>query len=133
MTKIAAGQELTASVLNDTEPDTFNTTGLTAATNFTATNFFGYQKHGLTTVHAVFQYTGGGITATSGNIADTAMGTLPSGYWPPEDRVATWSNGVIWGGLLISGSTGVITLRSANANITASGFIRFTETYLAAH
>jgi hypothetical protein len=74
---------------------------------------------------------GADITATSGNIADTTCFTLDSTYWPTEIANGSYGNGSMDGEFTIS-TAGVISLRSANANIVSATNIRICATFIKA-
>lgn len=117
---------------NFTAAVTTSTTGLTAGSGFTVTNFFGYSTCGVYTVHTYMTKTGSALTADSaGNLTDTTMCTLPSGWRPPTTLNAIWGNGTTAGEATVD-NTGVVTLRTATANgsITVSSNIRMTLTWV---
>lgn len=114
MTVWLAGMKLTAARLNDHTLEESTTTGLTAATNFTVSSFSGRKVNGITTVELFVTRTTSNIlelATNSGNITDTDMCTLPSGWRPPESINALWSTGTVDGECTIS-SAGVVTLRT---------------------
>ncbi|MCI3272153.1 hypothetical protein [Streptomyces cylindrosporus] len=129
MTVWLAGMRVTADRLNDYTPSAETTSGLVAATNFTVNSFFASRSPGGSVlVHCYLNYTGAGITATSGNISDTTLCTLPSGWFPPTVINAVWGDGSEDGECTI-GTTGAVTLRSATATIPTGRNIRMTASW----
>jgi hypothetical protein len=119
---VAGGDIIYASDVNDLETLLTRvevTTGATASAGFTLTSFTGRKVAGVTGV-VVFMACTSTITATSGNITDTSMVTLPSGYRPSEVIPAVWGNGSVDGEATIS-TAGVVTLRSSTGASIASG------------
>lgn len=111
-----------------------STTGLTAATGFSAVSFSGRNSGHLYTVNATWSRTGTDIAADSaGNITDTALGVLPSGFRPPETMYALVGDGFGCGECQI-GTDGTVTLRawSANGAIVAGRNLRITSTWVGA-
>jgi hypothetical protein len=127
MTVWLAGMRMTADRLNDYAPDAETTSGLVAATNFTVNSFYASRSGGAVFVHCYLNYTGGTITATSGNINDTLMCTLPSGWRPPTTINAIWGSSV--DGECTIGTTGLVTLRSSNGNVTNGLNLRMTASW----
>lgn len=129
MTAIKTGDDVTADLLNDETVDTSTTSGLTASTGFTVSSFAGYRKRGLCTITCFVTRSGADITATSGNIADTSLCTVPSGYRPPVDLNGTWDNGATEGEATIT-TAGVVTLRTSLGNIVSGTNVRFNLSYV---
>jgi hypothetical protein len=134
MTVFLAGMRATADRMNDNTLVDSTTSGLTAATNFTASSFSGRKVNGITTVNVVLQYTGGGIGETvggSGNIAETTAGTLPSGWRPPETVSVLWGSTTNDGRASIA-TDGTITLSttSGSSGIATGNSIRITTSWI---
>lgn len=113
-----AGMRLTADLLNDNTADEEITTGVTAATDFTVSDFIGRKVNGMTFITVTFNRTGATIgesSAGSGNIGDTTAGTLPVGWRPQELCEAMWDSGFNDGGATIN-TSGVITLRTTSGS-----------------
>lgn len=72
------------------------------------------------------------ITATGGDITDKTCFTLNSDYRPAVDCNFTFGNGVMDGECTVSSSSGIISLRSANASIATSTTIRIHAGYFLA-
>lgn len=60
------------------------TTGLSAASGWSTTQFLGRKSGGVTFVLVRMDRTGGTITVTNQNITDTLLCTLPAGWRPPD-------------------------------------------------
>lgn len=116
MTLWQPGMRMTADRLNDGIDPTIVTTGLVAATDFTVVDFWAARSGQNVSVMCILEYTGTGIALASGNLPDTPMCTLPSGWRPPVVVNDTWGDGTESGECTI-GTTGVITLRSSNLSI----------------
>lgn len=129
MTNWLAGMTITAARLMDGVDPTTTTTGLVAATNFTVNDFDAYRSGKVVVVRCYLLYGGGTITATAGNIADTAMCTLPAGWRPPFVANAAWGNGSEDGECTI-GTGGIITLRSSVASIPTARNFRVTASWI---
>lgn len=129
MTAWLAGMRITADRLNDYTLDESTTTGLTAATDFTVTNFYGRRSKGTVVLDMYLQYTGAGITATNGNIADTAICTTPSGWRPDHATInGSWDDGVEMGGFVID-TAGVCTLRTSSDTIATNANLRLQAVF----
>lgn len=129
MTQWLAGMRITADRLNDhSEFEEVTTTGLVAATGFTVSAFSGRKRSGVSFVDVFVTRSGADMTPSGGNIADTAMCTLPEGWWPPELINAQWGNGLADGECTI-GSDGQILLRSANGTIGNNTNLRVTASW----
>ncbi|WP_156722681.1 hypothetical protein [Streptomyces apocyni] len=118
MTNWLAGMDITADRLNDGVDATTTSSGATAATDFTVTSFSGRRSGKLVTITIRCNYTGTSIpesVAGNGNILDTAMATLPSGWRPPELMEAIWDSGFNDGGATID-TDGTITLRTTSGS-----------------
>jgi len=134
MTNWLAGMRITADRLNDNTLEDSTTTGATAATGFTVSDFSGRKVNGITTITITCSRSGADITETSagtGNIGDTTMATLPSGWRPPELMEAIWDSGFNDGGCTIN-TSGVITLRttSGSSGIATGNNPRVSATWI---
>lgn len=134
MTVWLAGMKITADRLNDHTLEDSTNSGATASTNFTLSDFSGRKVNGITTITITCSRTNSNITETSagnGNIADTSMATLPTGWRPPELIEAIWDSGFNDGGATIS-TAGVITLRttSGSAGIAVGHNPRVSATWI---
>ena len=100
-----------------TGASTSTTSGLTAASGFTTTNFYAY-RDGKTVVLDLYMHRSGAtITATSGNISDTQIATVPAGWRPTHTTInGHWDDGTSSGGWVI-GTDGICTLRTASSDI----------------
>jgi hypothetical protein len=93
------------------------TSGLTAATGFTTTNFYAYRVGKMVALDLYMHRSGATITATTGNISDTQIATVPAGWRPTHSTInAHWDDGTSAGGWVI-GTDGVCTLRTASSDI----------------
>lgn len=120
---------LTAARLLDDTPTT-TTSGFTVASGFTLNDFTAYKVGNTIEFRAYVQRSGATITQTSGNIADTQIGTLPSGWRPTSGTtVGFWGDGVE-GGDFVYGTDGICTLRTASADITTGRNIRLHGTFI---
>lgn len=111
MTQWLAGMLITADRLNDGIDATTSTSGATAATGFSLTSFSGRRSGKIVTVVVVLTRTGatiGETAAGTGNIANTDLATLPSGWRPPEAVETIFNNGVNDGAVTIA-TNGVMT------------------------
>lgn len=111
MTVWLAGMRVTADRLNDHTLEDSTTSGATAATGFSLTSFSGRRVNGITTVVVVLSRTGANIGETAagtGNISNTDIATLPSGWRPPETLETIFNNGVNDGAVTIA-TNGVMT------------------------
>jgi len=120
---------ITAARLNDDTLDASTTSGLVASTDFSVNTFSGRKVHGITTVEISCQYNGAGVTLASGNLPDTTMCTLPSGWQPPETINATWGDGTESGECTIA-TTGAVILRTSNLSIPTNRGIRVTAVWI---
>lgn len=125
MTIWLAGMRITADRLNDYVPDDTLTTGLTAATGFSVNDFYAIRSKGTVILDMYLNRTGADITATSGNITDTQICTVPSGWRPNTTSTITgnWDDGTAEGGFVV-GTDGICTLRTASSNIVTGRNLR---------
>lgn len=134
MTHWLAGMKITAARLNNNTAAASTSTGTVDSANFATSTFQAYIVNGVTWIEAFVNYTGGGIAelaTNTGNITDTPVTTLPSGYRPPVTVNCVFGNGSIDGEATIS-SAGLITIRSisGNANIVTGTNLRFTSMWI---
>jgi hypothetical protein len=108
--------------------------GATASSGFSLVSFSAYKISGvMAMVNIAVTRTGSTINADSaGNLADTELATLPSGYRPPEPIYAGVGDGFGAGECSI-GTDGAINLRawSSNGAIVAGRNLRITKTFMA--
>lgn len=133
MTQWLAGMEITADRLNDFTA-TETTSGVVDASGFSTSSFVGRKVSGMTFIELFTNRTGASIAegaTNTGNIADTLVATLPSGWRPQETINCICGNGSVDGEAVI-GSDGTITLRSISGNTGwASGSnLRFTSVWV---
>lgn len=130
MTQWLAGMEITADRLNDGVSPTVITTGLTAASGFTVTNFSGYKIGHTAYIFATVTNTSA-ISMSSGNITpDVTIASLPSGWWPLDAVNGIYGNGAMDGEWVIV--NGDIQIRSAVANIASNTSLRLAASYVVA-
>jgi len=133
MTTWLAGMEVTADRLNDFTA-TETTSGIVDSTGFSTSNFTGRKVSGVTFIELFVNRTGATISESAtntGNITDTDVTTLPSGWRPQEALNCICGNGSVDGEAVI-GSDGMITLRTISGNVGwASGSnLRFTAMWV---
>ncbi|WP_329545574.1 hypothetical protein OG548_14445 [Streptomyces sp. NBC_01356] len=97
--------------------------------------FEGRKLNGTTTINVFCNRTGAAIAelvAGSGNITDTAMVTLPLGWRPPSNYEGVWGNGTNDGSVVISATTGIITVRSTSgsAGIASGSNVRVSASWI---
>lgn len=117
MTAWLAGMEITADRLNDFTA-TETTSGVVDASGFVTSSFVGRKVSGVTTIELFTNRTGATIAegaTNTGNVADTLVATLPSGWRPQEAVNCIVGNGSVDGEATIA-SNGDITLRSISGN-----------------
>jgi hypothetical protein len=124
MTLWLAGMRMTADRLNDYSLDASTTTGLTAGTDFSVNSFSGRRSKGTVILDMYLNYTGAGITATTGNIADTLICTVPAGWRPPHQTInGAWDSGAECGGFVL-GTDGLTNIRTASDTISTGANLR---------
>ncbi|MFM9643130.1 hypothetical protein [Streptomyces turgidiscabies] len=129
MTTWKAGMLITAARLGDSAP-TITSSGISMATGFTLNDFTGYKVGHIVEIRVYAQRSGADITATTGNIADTQICTLPSGWRPTSGTTqGFWGSGVE-GGDFVCGTDGICTLRTASDNINTNANIRLHLTFI---
>ena len=113
------------------EPSLSTTTsGLSAAAGFSVLDFFGHRQGKVTSLDLYLARTGGKITATAGNIADTVCATVPSAWRPTHSTIAgCFDSGIVHGGFVL-GTDGVATLRTATDDIDGGTNLRLHITFL---
>jgi hypothetical protein len=134
MTNWLAGMEITADRLNDNTATDEVTSGVVDASGFATSSFVGRKVSGVTTIELFTNRTGATITegaTNTGNVADTAVATLPSGYRPQEAVNCIVGNGSVDGEATIA-SDGSVVLRSISGNTGwANGSnLRFTACWI---
>jgi hypothetical protein len=124
VTLFQPGMVITDTRLNDGPPTITTDSGLTAATGFAVNDFRGYRNGRNIVLDMYLLRTGGTITATTGNINDTAVCTVPAGWRPTNGTInGDWDDGSAEGGFVI-GTDGVCTLRTASSDITLNRNLR---------
>lgn len=129
MTVWLAGMQITADRLNDHTADASTTSGLVASSGFAVNDFTAHKVAGVAEVHCYLNRTGGTITATTGNITDTAMCVLPAGWRPDHTINGTFGDGTSSGEAILT-SSGTVTIRTASSDITNGRNIRFSATWI---
>lgn len=115
------------------------TSNVTAATGWTTTTFSGVQKNGWLTFSVSMTRTGAAIGPASGtgDIADTAVGTITASLRPHDDFasspsiISTYTTGGAQGTIVLNVDTGVMTVLNLypTASIATSAVITATFTY----
>ncbi len=106
------------------------TTGATAGTGFSVTNFWGRRTAQVVTIDLFVNRTGADIVPTSGNVTDFTLCTLPAGWRPQHDTInGTWDNGSTMGGMVV-GTDGIVTVRTASATIANGTNLRGSFTFI---
>lgn len=133
MTAWLPGMKITAARLNDFTATT-STSIITAAAGWSVSSQQGRKVSGVTYIEVFLSRTGAAISegaTNTGNIADTAYGTLSSGWIPQETVNAIWGNGSVDGEAVIN-TDGTINLRSISGNtgIATSSNVRLTAVWV---
>lgn len=130
MTQWLAGMRITADRLNDYSLDDDTTSGFVIATGWTLTNFWANRSGSTVEMNIYVNRSGADITATTGNIADTLVGTAPSGWRPNSASTinASWDDGTSQGGWVI-GTDGACTLRTASSTLASGRNVRMHVVY----
>lgn len=124
MTQWQPGMAITANRLIDGPPTINTDSGLVAATGFAVNDFRGYRNGRNIVLDMYMNRTGGTITATTGNIGDTAICTVPAGWRPTNGTInGDWDDGVAEGGFVM-GTDGICTLRTGSSDIIATRNLR---------
>ncbi|MGW1295166.1 hypothetical protein [Streptomyces sp. NPDC002533] len=118
MTTWLAGMRITADRLAEGLTPVTTVSGLVAATGWAVLDFRGARRGAFDYVLDMYlNRTGTQIVATSGNIPDTAICTVPDGWRPNQGTInGHWDDGTASGGFII-GTNGVCTLRTATGSI----------------
>jgi len=125
-----AGMRITADRLNDYSLDDETTSGFVIGTGWALNNFWANRQGGNVEMNIYVNRTGATITATTGNIADTLIGTAPAGWRPNSASTlnGTWGDGTSSGEFVI-GTDGVTTIRTASSDIIAGRNLRLHVTF----
>lgn len=124
MTLWQPGMRITSNRLNDGPPVISTNSGLVAASGFSVNDFRGYRSGRNIMLDLYLLRTGGTLTATTGNINDTQIATVPSGWRPTNGTInGDWDDGTANGGFVI-GTDGVCTLRTASSDIVLNRNLR---------
>lgn len=120
-----SGMIMTADRLNDYSLDDETTSGFVIASGWTLNNFWANRQGATVEMNIYANRTGGTITATTGNIGDTLVGTAPSGWRPNSASTinGVWSDGTASGEWVI-GTDGLCTLRTSSSDITNGRNVR---------
>jgi hypothetical protein len=130
MTRWLAGMRVTAGRLNDYALDDETTSGFVAASGWTVNNFWANRQGGTVEINLYVQRSGAEIPATTGNIGDTNVGTIPAGWRPNSASMinGSWDDGTSSGGFVLD-TTGVITLRTGSSTISSGRNLRLHIVY----
>ena len=125
MTLWLSGMLMTADRLNDYSLDDETTSGFVIGSGWTLNNFWANRSRSTIEMNIYVLRSGADITATSGNISDTAVGTAPSGWRPNSASTINghWDDGTASGGWVI-GTDGICSLRTASSNIITNRNLR---------
>jgi hypothetical protein len=124
------GFRITSNRLNDGPPVISTNSGLVAASGFTVNDFRGYRSGRAIVLDIYMLRTGGTITATTGNIGDTQICTVPANWRPTIGTVnGDWDDGSAEGGFVI-GTDGICTLRTASSDIVATRNLRLHADFI---
>lgn len=120
-----SGMLITADRLNNYDLDDETTSGFVIASGWTLNNFWANRSRSTVEMNIYVLRSGADITATTGNIADTAVGTVPSGWRPNSASTLNghWDDGTASGGWVV-GTDGIATLRTASSTITTNRNVR---------
>jgi hypothetical protein len=108
--------------------------GITAASGWSVNEAFHWRWGPIVSIAVSLARTGATLTADSaGNIADTAMFTLPAAFYPPAQWFGSFAASLTGGTYVIS-TTGLATMMTAHANstITNARTVRVYATYFTA-
>jgi hypothetical protein len=121
---------ITAGRLNDYSLDDETTSGFSIASGWTLNNFWANRQGATVEMNIYVNRTGGTITATTGNITDTLVGTAPAGWRPNSASTLNgiWDDGTSSGGFVI-GTDGVTTIRTASSDIINGRNLRLHVTF----
>jgi hypothetical protein len=120
-----SGMLITADRLNDYSLDDETTSGFVIGSGWTLNNFWANRQGATVEVNVYVNRSGADIVATSGNIGDSVVGTVPSGWRPNSASTinGTWDDGTATGGWVI-GTDGICSLRTASSNIVSGRNVR---------
>jgi hypothetical protein len=113
---------------------TTGTSAFSIAAGFTLVTAEARNAGGVITLFLEANYTGSTITSgTSGNIADTSVGTFAVGFRPTQLLTTTFNKGGVADGSVHVSSAGAVTLTSLspNATIASGDFVRMYWTFVA--
>lgn len=103
---------------------TSTTSGLAVASGWSLNDFFAFRQGRSVTIDVYVTRTGGNIVATGGNIADTVVCTLPSGWRPTHSTITScFDTGIVHGGWVV-GTDGICTIRTASEDIASATNMR---------
>lgn len=108
--------------------------GITAASGWSVNEAVHWRWGPIVSIAVSLARTGATLTADSaGNIADTAMFTLPVAFYPPAQWFGSFAASLTGGTYVIS-TTGQVTMMTAHANsqITNAHTVRVYATYFTA-
>jgi hypothetical protein len=129
VTNWAAGMLPTADRLGALTPEIV-TTGTSNSSGWSVSTFVGWKVGGcIVAVYLLVNRSGATISATSGNITDTDVCTLPSGYRPSQNINTQYGNGSMDGECIIT-TAGLVQLRSANADVASGSNIRLSPFWI---
>lgn len=125
MTVWLAGMRVTTDRLNNYSLDDETTSGFVAASGWSLNNFWANRSRGTVEINVYVNRSGADIPATTGNIGDTTVGTVPSGWRPNSASTmnGSWDDGTSSGGFVI-GTDGIITLRTGSSTISSGRNLR---------
>lgn len=121
-----AGMRISADVMNDNSIDRQTSSGLALEDDFSFLSFRGQKLNGVTSISITLEYVGSDVTATAnGNIGDVTVGSLPEGWWPPEQVTSYFGKSDDSDGSFTVQTTGVILLKTMNNNavLTAGQYV----------
>lgn len=120
------------------QPVTTTTSGATAAGGFTLVSFQGWKTGHVATINLAVSRSGSNIVSgAGGSIADTAIGTLPTDWRPPDTIYSGVGDGFGNGECSIT-AAGLVSIRSWSSNSSGSAtvgivtgrFLRVTTTFI---
>ncbi|MFG2276978.1 hypothetical protein ACGFNY_45385 [Streptomyces chartreusis] len=125
-----SGMLITADRLNNYDLDDETTAGFVIASGWTLNNFWANRSRSTVEINIYVLRSGADIVATSGNISDALVGTLPSGWRPNSASTlnGAWDDGTASGGWVV-GTDGLCTLRTSSSNIVTNRNVRMHITY----
>ncbi|MFI5755617.1 hypothetical protein [Streptomyces sp. NPDC051569] len=130
MTTWLAGMTITAQRLADGLDTITTTTGLVASTGFSVTDFRGTRLGRSVVLDMYIARTGAALTATTGNIVDTACCTVPVGWRPTNGTInGNFDDGTASGAFVVGGD-GLCTLRTASSDIVTGRNLRMHISFI---